>query len=73
MGHYKSNVRDIEFNLFEVFDTDEILQTGAFGDLDADTVRIMLEESSKLAEGPVAAAFESATALHLPSTPRPMK
>ncbi|MDQ5893768.1 MAG: hypothetical protein QG596_29 [Actinomycetota bacterium] len=59
MGHYKSNVRDIEFNLFEVFDTDEILQTGAFGDLDADTVRIMLEESSKLAEGPVAAAFES--------------
>ncbi|MCB0860134.1 MAG: acyl-CoA dehydrogenase N-terminal domain-containing protein, partial [Solirubrobacterales bacterium] len=21
MGHYKSNVRDIEFNLFEMFDT----------------------------------------------------
>ena len=59
MGHYKSNVRDIEFNLFEMFDTDEVLKTGAFGDLDSDTVKIMLEEASKLAEGPVAAAFES--------------
>ncbi len=59
MGHYKSNVRDIEFNLFEMFDTDEILKTGEFGDLDTDTVKIMLEESSKLAEGPVADAFES--------------
>ncbi|MCB0871337.1 MAG: acyl-CoA dehydrogenase [Solirubrobacterales bacterium] len=59
MGHYKSNVRDIEFNLFEMFETDEILKTGAFGDLDSDTVKIMLEEASKLAEGPVAAAFES--------------
>ena len=59
MGHYKSNVRDIEFNLFEMFDTDGVLKTGAFGDLDSDTVRMMLEEASKLAEGPVAAAFES--------------
>ena len=59
MGHYKSNVRDIEFNLFEMFDTDEVLKTGAFGDLDADTVKMMIEEASKLAEGPVAAAYES--------------
>jgi len=59
VGHYKSNVRDIEFNLFEMFDTDGVLKTGAFGDLDSDTVRMMLEEASKLAEGPVAAAFES--------------
>jgi alkylation response protein AidB-like acyl-CoA dehydrogenase len=59
VGHYKSNVRDIEFNLFEMFDTDEVLKTGAFGDLDSDTVKIMLEEASKLAEGPIAEAFES--------------
>ena len=59
MGHYKSNVRDIEFNLFEMFDTDEVLKSGAFGDLDTDTVKVMLEEASKLAEGPVSAAFES--------------
>ncbi|MDQ2623382.1 MAG: acyl-CoA dehydrogenase family protein, partial [Actinomycetota bacterium] len=59
MGHYKSNVRDIEFNLFEMLGTNEVLETGAFGDLDSDTVRVMLEEASKLAEGPVAEAFES--------------
>src|SRR6266699_1676113 len=27
MGHYKSNVRDLEFNLFEVFGTDKLLGT----------------------------------------------
>src|SRR5690349_678418 len=42
-----------------MFDTDEVLKTGAFGDLDTDTVKIMLEEASKLAEGPVAASYES--------------
>ncbi|MGA7398004.1 MAG: acyl-CoA dehydrogenase family protein [Solirubrobacterales bacterium] len=57
MGHYKSNVRDIEFNLFEVLGTDEVLKTGVFGDLDSETVRIMLDEASRLAEGPVADAF----------------
>ena len=29
MGHYKSNVRDIAFNLFEVFGTDAVLEQGA--------------------------------------------
>jgi alkylation response protein AidB-like acyl-CoA dehydrogenase len=57
LSHYISNVRDIEFNLFEVLKTDDVLKTGAFGDLDSDTVRIMLGEASRLAEGPVAAAF----------------
>lgn len=57
MGHYISNVRDIEFNLFEVLATDEVLKTGAFGDLDSETVRIMLDEASRLAEGPVAEPF----------------
>ena len=59
MGHYKSNVRDIEFNLFEMLKTEEVLASGAFGDLDADTVKMMLEEASQLAEGPVSTAFES--------------
>ncbi|UGT55205.1 acyl-CoA dehydrogenase [Nocardia asteroides] len=57
MGHYKSNVRDLEFNLFEVFGLDTVLATGAFGDLDADTVRTMLSEAARLAEGPVAEPF----------------
>jgi alkylation response protein AidB-like acyl-CoA dehydrogenase len=59
MSHYKSNVRDIEFNLFETMKLDEILATGAFGDLDGDTVRVMLSEAARLAEGPVAAPFAS--------------
>ncbi len=28
MSHYKSNIRDIEFNLFEVFGRDEVLGHG---------------------------------------------
>ena len=36
MGHYKSNVRDLEFNLFEVLDLEKALATGEFGDLDGD-------------------------------------
>jgi alkylation response protein AidB-like acyl-CoA dehydrogenase len=57
MSHYKSNVRDLEFNLFEALKLDEVLATGAFGDLDGDTVRTMLTEAARLAEGPVAAPF----------------
>jgi alkylation response protein AidB-like acyl-CoA dehydrogenase len=57
LGHYISNVRDLEFNLFEVLGTDDVLKTGAFGDLDSETVRIMLDEASRLAEGPVAEPF----------------
>ncbi|MGW4535494.1 acyl-CoA dehydrogenase [Nocardia sp. NPDC004340] len=57
MTHYKSNVRDLEFNLFEVFGLGTVLDAGAFGDLDADTVRTMLAEAARLAEGPVAAPY----------------
>ncbi|MFD4443560.1 acyl-CoA dehydrogenase [Nocardia sp. NPDC058519] len=57
MGHYKSNVRDLQFNLFEVFGLDAVLDAGAFGDLDGDTVRTMLTEAARLAEGPVADSF----------------
>src|SRR6478609_8411551 len=57
MSHYKSNVRDQEFNLFEVLGVDKALGQGEFSDLDADTAREMLAEISRLAEGPVAASF----------------
>jgi alkylation response protein AidB-like acyl-CoA dehydrogenase len=57
MGHYKSNVRDLEFNLFESLKLDEILADEAFGDLDGDSVRQMLSEAARLAEGPVAESF----------------
>ncbi|KAA0024109.1 acyl-CoA dehydrogenase [Antrihabitans cavernicola] len=57
MGHYRANVRDIEFNLFEVLGLGEVLESGAFGDLDAETARTMLGEAARLAEGPLADAF----------------
>jgi alkylation response protein AidB-like acyl-CoA dehydrogenase len=57
LSHYKSNVRDIEFNLFEVLDLETVLGAGRFGDLDVETVRVMLDEASRLAEGPLAESF----------------
>jgi alkylation response protein AidB-like acyl-CoA dehydrogenase len=60
MGHYKSNVRDLEFNLFEVFGTDRLLGTGPFADVDEETARGMLHEIVRLAEGPLAESFADA-------------
>ena len=57
MGHYKSNIRDLEFNLVEVLHLEKVLASGEFGDLDVDTVREMLSEAARLAEGPVAESF----------------
>jgi alkylation response protein AidB-like acyl-CoA dehydrogenase len=57
MGHFKSNVRDIEFNLFEVFGTDALLQSAPFDDVDEDTARGIIAEVAKLAEGPLAESF----------------
>ncbi|CAJ1586328.1 acyl-CoA dehydrogenase [[Mycobacterium] wendilense] len=57
MSHYKSNVRDQEFNLFEVLGVDKALGQGAFSDIDTDTAREMLAEMARLAEGPIAESF----------------
>ncbi|MGZ8738874.1 MAG: acyl-CoA dehydrogenase family protein, partial [Nocardioides sp.] len=58
MSHYKSNLRDIEFNLFEVFNTQEILGTGPFAEVDADTAREVLAEVARLAQNELAASYE---------------
>ncbi|GAA4610979.1 acyl-CoA dehydrogenase [Saccharopolyspora hordei] len=57
MGHYKSNVRDLEFNLFELFKVQERLGKGAFEQSDEDTVRGVLTELNELATGPLAESF----------------
>jgi alkylation response protein AidB-like acyl-CoA dehydrogenase len=57
VSHYKSNVRDQQFNLFEVLGVEKALGEGLYSDLDADVVREMLTEMSRLAEGPVAESF----------------
>ncbi|MGV9799037.1 acyl-CoA dehydrogenase [Mycobacterium sp. NPDC003449] len=57
MGHYIANVRDLEFNLFQVLGLGPILDSGSFGELDSDTVRTMLDEVARFAEGVVAESF----------------
>src|SRR6202451_2131383 len=54
MSHHKSNLRDIEFNLFEVLGRQEILGAGPFAEVDEETARDMLAEVNRLATGPVA-------------------
>jgi alkylation response protein AidB-like acyl-CoA dehydrogenase len=60
VSHYKANLRDIEFNLFEVLGIGALLEAGAYGDLDTETARGMLTEVQRLAEGPVAESFVDA-------------
>ena len=57
MGHYKSNVRDQVFALFDVFGLEKALGTGAFADIDEDTAKEMLAEMARLSEGPLAESF----------------
>ncbi|HTZ15219.1 MAG TPA: acyl-CoA dehydrogenase [Mycobacterium sp.] len=60
MGHYIANLRDIEFNLFEVLNIGSVLGSGRYRDLDVDTVHTMLGEVARLAEGPIADSFADA-------------
>ena len=60
MGHYIANLRDLEFNLFEVLNIGTVLGSGRYRDLDVDTVRTMLDEVARLAEGPIADSFADA-------------
>ncbi|MGB3475244.1 MAG: acyl-CoA dehydrogenase [Mycobacterium sp.] len=57
MSHYKSNVRDQVFNLFEVLGLDQVFGAGDYADLDIDTAQEMLGEMVRLAEGPIAESF----------------
>jgi alkylation response protein AidB-like acyl-CoA dehydrogenase len=57
VSHYKSNLRDIEFNLFEVLGRDEVLGQGPFADVDGDTARSILAEVDRLAREDLAASY----------------
>ncbi|WP_158879480.1 acyl-CoA dehydrogenase [Amycolatopsis anabasis] len=60
MGHYKSNVRDLEFNLFEVLGVQDRLGKGVLEDSDEETARGALSELNNLAVGPLADSFADA-------------
>jgi len=57
MSHYKSNLRDIEFNLFEVYGMGEILGKAPFEDIDKDTAMDILREIDRLAREDFAARW----------------
>lgn len=57
MGHYKSNLRDIEFNLFEVLGRDKLYGTGPFAEMDVETAKDILGEINRLAENELAESF----------------
>jgi alkylation response protein AidB-like acyl-CoA dehydrogenase len=44
MSHYRTNLRDIEFNLFEVLGAEEYYGTGPFTSMDADQARMLIAE-----------------------------
>ena len=62
MGHYKANLRDIEFNLFEVFGRGDVLGTGAYADVDRDTAHEILTEVTRLAEDVLATSLQDSDA-----------
>jgi len=60
MSHYKSNVRDIEFNLFEVLRRQDLLGQPPYPELDEETARGILGELERMATGPLAESFADA-------------
>ncbi|WP_045742559.1 acyl-CoA dehydrogenase [Actinoplanes rectilineatus] len=57
MTHYKSNLRDILFNLFEVFGADKAFGQAPFDEIDAETARDVLAEVNRLAREDLAASY----------------
>jgi alkylation response protein AidB-like acyl-CoA dehydrogenase len=60
MSHYKSNLRDIEFNLFEVLRRQDVMGAEPYGEFDEETARGILDEVNRLAVGPLAESFADA-------------
>ena len=57
MSHYISNLRDLEFNLFEANRIQEYLGAGPFAQMDRDTAGDVLREVDRLAVEDMAATF----------------
>ena len=60
MGHFRSNLRDLEFTLFEVFRVQDRMDRAPFHQLGEDTARDLLRELNRVATGPLAAGFADA-------------
>jgi len=59
MTHYKSNQRDLEFNLFEVFGSGDRMGKGPYSEMDADLACDILDGVNRTASGPLSDSFTS--------------
>jgi alkylation response protein AidB-like acyl-CoA dehydrogenase len=59
MGHYISNLRDIDFNLFEVLGRGDVLGHGPFTETDEEMARDVLAQVDRLAREDLAESFEA--------------
>jgi hypothetical protein len=57
MSHYKSNLRDLEFTLFEMLRVQERMGDGPYAEMDRDAAHDILVELDRLARGPLAESF----------------
>lgn len=57
MSHYKSNLRDIEFNLFEVLEVENYLSDDLWPGIDRSTIGDILTEIERLAREDYAASY----------------
>jgi alkylation response protein AidB-like acyl-CoA dehydrogenase len=57
MSHYRANLRDIEFTLFDVLGRDRVLGAEPYPEVDATTAQSLLREVLHLAETTLADAF----------------
>jgi alkylation response protein AidB-like acyl-CoA dehydrogenase len=60
MSHYKSNLRDIEFNLFEANNLGSLLGSAPFEEFDRDMVMDSIQEVDRLAKNEWSESFEEA-------------
>ncbi len=60
MSHYKTNLRDIKFNLFEAYKTQEYLGEAPFADMDQETAIHMLGEVERFSVEEFASSFVDA-------------
>ncbi len=57
MSHYKTNLRDVNFNLFEAYRTQDYMGDEPFADMDEETARHMLGEIDRFSVDEFAASF----------------
>src|ERR1700712_2850791 len=62
MNPYRSNLRDIRFNLYELLGRDEVLGQGPFAEMDRETADAVLDEVDHLVKSRLGTSFAESDA-----------